>query len=69
MEYAEIVLTPEQPRYGGGVWRVEGLENEAIVASCIACLDLAADNLSESHLHFRSTVSNPASAFLGTLPR
>ena len=57
VKYAEIVLTPERPEYGGGVWHVEGMENEAICASCIAYL--ASDNITESRLHFRSMVADP----------
>ena len=57
VKYAEIVLTPERPEYGGGVWHVEGMENEAICASCIAYL--ASDNITESRLHFRSMVTDP----------
>ena len=57
VKYAEIVVTPERPEYGGGVWHVEGMENEAICASCIAYL--ASDNITESRLHFRSMVTDP----------
>jgi len=32
---ANIVITPEKPDYNGGVWHVEGMENEHIVASGI----------------------------------
>lgn len=35
MKLANIVLTPEKPEYNGGVWHVEGMENEQIVSSGI----------------------------------
>eukprot|EP00892_Ulva_mutabilis_P004377 jgi/Ulvmu1/2310/UM013_0158.1 len=57
VKYAQIMLTPERPENGGGVWHVEGMENEAIAASCIAYL--AAHNITESRLHFRAWVDDP----------
>eukprot|EP00892_Ulva_mutabilis_P004380 jgi/Ulvmu1/2313/UM013_0161.1 len=57
VKYAEIVLTPERPEYEGGPWLIKGMENKAINASCIAYL--AADNITESRLHFRSMVLEP----------
>eukprot|EP00892_Ulva_mutabilis_P004381 jgi/Ulvmu1/2314/UM013_0162.1 len=57
VKYAKIILTSKRPEYGGGVWHVEGMENEAIVASCIAYL--AVDNITDSRLHFRSMVMDP----------
>jgi hypothetical protein len=35
VKLANIVLTPESPKYGGGSWHVEGMRNESIVASGI----------------------------------
>ena len=35
VKLANIVLTPEKPRYEGGSWHVEGMMNERIVASGI----------------------------------
>lgn len=35
VKMASIVLTPEQPHYSGGVWHVEGMRNESIVATGI----------------------------------
>lgn len=32
---ANIYLTPEKPEYNGGVWHVEGMNNEKIVSSGI----------------------------------
>uniref|UniRef100_A0A914DFT8 Uncharacterized protein n=1 Tax=Acrobeloides nanus TaxID=290746 RepID=A0A914DFT8_9BILA len=39
VKLSNIHLTPEKPRYPGGVWHVEGMLNERIVASGIYCLD------------------------------
>ncbi|GAA5825238.1 hypothetical protein JCM11251_006156 [Rhodosporidiobolus azoricus] len=50
---ASIHLTPEKPDYAGGVWHVEGMQNEEIVASGIYYFDQ--DNLGESQLAFRGT--------------
>ena len=57
VKYAEIVVTPERPEYPGGAWHVEGMQNEAIVASCIAYLH--SENITESRLHFRSMAADP----------
>ncbi len=35
VKLANIVLTPEKPRYEGGSWHVEGMMNERIVSSGI----------------------------------
>ena len=48
---ANIELSPESPRYEGGSWHVEGMQNEAIVATVIAYLH--AENITESKLAFR----------------
>ena len=34
VKMADIVLTPEKPEYPGGVWHVEGMENESILLAC-----------------------------------
>jgi hypothetical protein len=57
VKYASIVLTPQQPRYAGGSWHVEGMINEGIVASAICYLHN--DNITESRLAFRSMVDEP----------
>ncbi|CDO73346.1 hypothetical protein BN946_scf185008.g109 [Trametes cinnabarina] len=51
---ANIVLTPENPRYEGGAWHVEGMANERIVATGIYYY--ACDNITPSDLDFRQTV-------------
>ncbi|KAM0791914.1 hypothetical protein ACM66B_004168 [Microbotryomycetes sp. NB124-2] len=53
VKLANIHLTPSKPKYGGGSWHVEGMQNEEIVASGILYYD--EDNISESRLAFRGT--------------
>ncbi|KDE04619.1 hypothetical protein MVLG_04998 [Microbotryum lychnidis-dioicae p1A1 Lamole] len=48
-----IVLTPDQPTYTGGVWHVEGMKNESIVATGIYYYDQV--NIDGSSLAFRGT--------------
>jgi hypothetical protein len=47
----------ENPTYEGGVWHVEGMENEQIVSSGIYYYDVK--NISKSELHFRKSVAAP----------
>lgn len=53
----EIHLTPDKPTYEGGVWHVEGMENESIVATAIYYYD--SFNISECTLSFRQAVEEP----------
>eukprot|EP01048_Picozoa_sp_COSAG05_P011532 COSAG05_NODE_1092_length_5914_cov_16.615305_1_plen_803_part_00 len=57
---ASIHLTPEQPRYDGGAWHVEGMVDDGIVATAICYFEQ--DNITESGLAFRAAVSEPAYA-------
>jgi hypothetical protein len=57
VKLANIILTPENPTYAGGVWHVEGMENESIVSSGIYYYDF--ENIETSELHFRKSVSEP----------
>lgn len=57
VKLADIRLTPESPEYKGGVWHVEGMQNESIVASGIYYYD--SHNISESRLAFREAVCEP----------
>eukprot|EP01087_Luapelamoeba_hula_P017302 TRINITY_DN5437_c0_g1_i6.p1 TRINITY_DN5437_c0_g1~~TRINITY_DN5437_c0_g1_i6.p1 ORF type:complete len:614 (+),score=118.31 TRINITY_DN5437_c0_g1_i6:20-1861(+) len=57
VKLANIELTPEKPSYAGGVWHVEGMLNERIVASGIYYYQ--STNISESRLRFRAAVSEP----------
>jgi hypothetical protein len=60
VKLSTIVLTPvagdkESTCYTGGSWHVEGMENEAIVASAIVYLE--SHNITESRLAFRHAVA------------
>ena len=57
VKLANIVLTPEKPKYPGGSWHVEGMENEHIVATGLYYY--ACDNITESRLSFRTTAGRP----------
>ncbi|KAI0716761.1 hypothetical protein C8Q76DRAFT_795019 [Earliella scabrosa] len=56
VKLANIHLTPNKPRYPGGSWHVEGMANEAIVATGIYYY--ACENISESRLAFRTVVAS-----------
>jgi hypothetical protein len=53
----EIHLTPDKPSYEGGVWHVEGMKNEGIVATAIYYYDCT--NVSKCTLSFREAVGAP----------
>ena len=57
VKLASIMLTPDRPHYAGGVWHVEGMRNECIVASGIAYYEQA--NIGPSSLAFRCAVTEP----------
>ncbi|KAF9437595.1 hypothetical protein BGZ76_000119 [Entomortierella beljakovae] len=57
VKLANIELTPENPRYKGGTWHVEGMDNEDIVASGIYYYH--SENITESRLNFRIHVHEP----------
>ncbi|KAG0332610.1 hypothetical protein BG004_001173 [Podila humilis] len=57
VKLANIELTPENPRYPGGSWHVEGMANENIAASGIYYYD--SKNITESRLEFRIHVYEP----------
>ncbi|KAF9118480.1 hypothetical protein BGW39_001141, partial [Mortierella sp. 14UC] len=57
VKLANIELTPDNPRYGGGSWHVEGMANENIVATGIYYYH--AENVTESRLNFRIQVAEP----------
>lgn len=56
MKLANIILTPDKPKYNGGSWHVEGMKNERIVATGIYYYEN--ENISESILSFRTAISN-----------
>ncbi|KAG0360316.1 hypothetical protein BGZ54_009623 [Gamsiella multidivaricata] len=57
VKLANIELTPENPKYNGGTWHVEGMGNENIAASGIYYYH--SENVSESRLNFRIQVKEP----------
>lgn len=57
VKLANIELTPDQPKYKGGVWHVEGTESEAIVATGIYYYSM--ENITESRLRFRAATDDP----------
>ena len=57
VKMASIELTPEQPKYGGGTWHVEGMENEGIVCTLIHYY--SCENITESRLSFRQAICEP----------
>ncbi|CAE6506760.1 unnamed protein product [Rhizoctonia solani] len=59
VKLANIHLTPENPKYTGGSWHVEGMKNEAIAVSGIYYYD--EENITESRLAFRTAVNAPRS--------
>ncbi|KAJ3029636.1 UNVERIFIED_CONTAM: hypothetical protein HDU68_011540 [Siphonaria sp. JEL0065] len=51
VKIANIHLIPEKPSYAGGGWHLDGMENEAIVATGILYYDM--ESISPSRLSFR----------------
>ncbi|TBU41391.1 hypothetical protein BD309DRAFT_965334 [Dichomitus squalens] len=54
VKLANVVLTPENPKYAGGSWHVEGMANENIVATGLYYY--ACENITESRLDFRTAI-------------
>ncbi|KAI8891532.1 hypothetical protein BC833DRAFT_558718, partial [Globomyces pollinis-pini] len=52
VKMANIHLTPENPKYNGGSWHIEGTPNESIVATGIYYYDQ--ENITTSNLSFRT---------------
>ncbi|KAG9073104.1 hypothetical protein KI688_000891 [Linnemannia hyalina] len=57
VKLANIELTPDNPKYEGGTWHVEGMANDNIAATGIYYYH--SDNISESRLNFRIQVHEP----------
>ncbi|KAF7288946.1 hypothetical protein MIND_01411000 [Mycena indigotica] len=57
VKLANIMLTPEKPEYGGGIWHVEGMATESIVSTFIYYYE--ADNIEPCDLRFRMGTSAP----------
>lgn len=60
VKLANIHLTPEKPRYDGGTWHIEGQLNEHICATALYYYD--SENITDSHLAFRSRVDSEGTA-------
>ncbi|CAF1426543.1 unnamed protein product [Adineta ricciae] len=57
VKLANHILTADNPEYSGGVWHVEGMENEHIVATGIFYYH--SSNITESNLQFRTAINEP----------
>ena len=57
VKMASIELTPEKPKYKGGSWHMEGMENEKIVATGIYYYEK--ENIDQSLLSFRLATHQP----------
>lgn len=57
VKLANIELTPEKPKYGGGSWHVEGTINEDIVATVLYYFDV--ENIKGSKLLFKNAYEEP----------
>lgn len=57
IKISSIILTPDKPKYDGGAWHVEGMQNENIIASGIYYYDN--NNITPSKLYFRKHVCEP----------
>lgn len=57
VKMANIELTPENPKYAGGSWHIEGCINEDIVATVLYYYDM--DNITTSKLSFRASFNEP----------
>ncbi|KAK6345805.1 hypothetical protein TWF730_010148 [Orbilia blumenaviensis] len=56
VKMANIILSPQNPTYGGGMWHVEAMKNERIIATGIYYYDQK--NITDSSLCFRRTAYN-----------
>ncbi|KAK6503869.1 hypothetical protein TWF481_008872 [Arthrobotrys musiformis] len=54
VKLANIILTPEKPKYEGGSWHVEAMMNERIVSTGIYYY--AQENITDTELDFRRTL-------------
>ncbi|KAJ2261632.1 hypothetical protein GGI01_002145 [Coemansia sp. RSA 376] len=54
VKMSNIELTPKRPKFGGEDWKLEGLNNERIIATGIFFYDMA--NIAPSSLRFREAV-------------
>ncbi|TFK62408.1 hypothetical protein BDN72DRAFT_932523 [Pluteus cervinus] len=63
VKLANIALTLERPKYGGGTWHVEGQLNEHICATAFYYYDN--DNVTSSHLAFRQRTDEEVAIEIG----
>ena len=61
VKLANIVLTPDKPKYPGGAWHVEGMVNERIVATGLYYY--ACENITESRVAFRTQVGKDPTGY------
>lgn len=59
VKISSIIINPDHinPLYDGGVWHIEGMKNESIVATGIYYYDC--ENIANSLLEFRKAIPNP----------
>src|SRR5205085_1145604 len=57
VKIASIILTPENSKYPGGQWHIEGTPQENII--CSAIYYLSSENITESSLAFRQSICDP----------
>jgi hypothetical protein len=57
VKMANIELTPQNPKYEGGTWHVEGMKNENIVATGIYYYGMS--NITQTNLQFRQACEDP----------
>jgi hypothetical protein len=57
VKLANIELTPDSPEYKGGLWHMEGMKNEKIIATGIYYY--SSHNVTESNLSFRHAIFQP----------
>ncbi|KAK2751651.1 hypothetical protein FQN55_000373 [Onygenales sp. PD_40] len=65
VKMASIHLTPENPKYNGGSWHIEGQLNEHICATALYYIDT--HNITPSHLTFRQQCTTNPTPNLSTL--
>lgn len=61
VKITNIMLTPQRSVYKGGFWRIEGTDNERIVATGIYYY--SSENVTESTLEFRQAVRDPMDCY------
>ncbi|GMF38784.1 unnamed protein product [Phytophthora lilii] len=57
VKFAEIILSPDKPKYSGGAWHIEGYSITEDIGSGIYCFDC--ENMKSLRLCFRAEVEEP----------